>query len=54
MSRDERYGIRSLVYSKWHRLYLGSHVGRVACQRLLPAPTTDPDHDDSDEENNHA
>lgn len=25
MSRDERYGTRSLVYSKWHRLFLGDH-----------------------------
>lgn len=25
MSRDERYGTRSMVYSKWHRLYLGSY-----------------------------
>ena len=23
MSRYERYGVRSLVYSKWHRFYLG-------------------------------
>lgn len=23
MSRDERFGTRSLIYSKWHRLYLG-------------------------------
>lgn len=25
MSRYERYGTRSLVYSKWHRFYLGDH-----------------------------
>lgn len=23
MSRDERHGSRSLIYSKWHRLFLG-------------------------------
>lgn len=23
MSRDERFGTRSLIYSKWHRLFLG-------------------------------
>lgn len=25
MSRYERYGTRSLVYSNWHRFYLGDH-----------------------------